>query len=248
MDRESLRQASLSRRTNATIEQTESKSVKWNCDYCSRSFVTELGFMQHKCREKERLDELRSPTGQAAYSYYSLWMTANKRSTPPTETFLTSRQYSNFIRFAQWAEKLSIANVPQFIKLMVEAEVQPPLWCRSNTYELFLQWYEGVYPPEAQFIDSLDELKHLAIDAACPLPDIFSHLGPIEIAKLVRKRKLSPWLLVTSKAFLTWAQRQPQYDRDMLNEAIDFKAFSLKLSANIELTKLLKEACQNEGL
>lgn len=248
MDRDQIRQAAKSRRSSATIEQSQVKKIAWDCEYCNRTFATENGFMDHNCIAKNKLDQLKSPLGQAAYSYYSIWMKQKGRSVPPQETFMSSRQYSNFIRFAEWVEKLSIPNPEQFIRLMIEADVQPPLWCRHNTYTMFLQWYEGIYSPEEQFIDSLEELKHIAVDLECTVSDIFEKLGPVEISKLVRKRKISPWLLVTSKVFLTWAQKRPQFEKDMLNEAIDFKTFASKLGSRPDITPLFKKACESEGL
>jgi hypothetical protein len=248
MDRDEIRQSAKSRRSSATIEQSAFKKVVWECEYCSRSFATETGFMDHRCAAKAKLDQLKSPTGQAAYSHYSEWMKQKGRSVPPPETFLESRQYSNFIRFAEWSNKLSIPNPKQFIKLMIEADVSPVLWCRHNAYTMFLEWYDGVHSPEEQFIESLEELKQLAVDAGCGLSEIYNVLGAAEIAKLVRKRKLSAWLLVTSKVFLMWAQKLPQHEKDMLNEAIDFKTFANKLGSRPDITPLFKKACESEGI
>jgi hypothetical protein len=210
--------------------------------------MTELGFMKHHCRERDRLDQLRSPVGQAAYAAYGEWMRLQRRSVPPAETFMTSRQYNHFIKFAEWADKTAIPNVSSFIKLMVDSGTQPVLWCRSNTYELYLQHYDSTFPPEQQFVESLEQLKLMAIDHGCEVSELFQQLGAIELAKLVRRRKLSPWVLVVSPKFLKWAAGLAQYERDIMNEAVNFMAYANRLNANRELARLFREACEQEGL
>jgi hypothetical protein len=210
--------------------------------------MTETGFMNHRCPEHERLNQLRSPLGQRAYSYYAEWMRLKKRAVPPQETFLVSKQYNYFVKFAEWSDKTAIPNVPRFIELMVETDTQPVLWSRDSTYSLYLQWYDNAYPPEQQFIETLDALKKLAEEHGVALREIFPKLGAMELARLIRRRKLSPWLLIVAPTFLHWAQVLPQAERDMLGEAINFKAYADKIKARPDLTTELRAACEHETL
>jgi hypothetical protein len=245
VNREDLRKSAAGRR-NSLVETPQ--NTVWHCEYCSRDYQTENGFMNHHCREREKLDELRSPLGQSAYLHYSAWLRYKKRSVPPAETFMASRQYNYFIKFAEWAAKTAIPNIDRFIELMVETDTPPMLWCRNTTFALYLQWYDSTYPPEFQFIETLDFLKITASDYACDLRDVFSTLGYTAIAKLVRRRKISPWLLVVSPVFLRWAQSLSQEKRDILNEAIDFRTYADKIKERPELAAELRTACQQEGL
>lgn len=246
MDREQLRKAAEGRRNQADTEAT--KATVWRCEFCTRDFMTELGFMKHHCRERDRIEQLKSPLGQAAYAAYGEWMRQQRRSVPPAETFMSSKQYNNFIKFAEWAEKTAIPNTSSFIKLMVDSGTQPVLWCRSSTYELYIQHFDTVFPPEQQFVESLEQLKLMAIDHGCELSELFQVLGAFELAKLVRRRKISPWILVVSQKFLRWAQSLPQLERDVLNEAVNFMTYAGRLNTNRELARLFREACEQEGL
>lgn len=245
MDREELRKAAANRRSNQALT---SQAMVWHCDHCSRDFQTENGFMNHFCREREKLDLLRSPLGQTAYSYYSTWLKLKKRSVPPAETFMSSRQFNYFVNFAEWSNKTAVPNVTRFIELMVETDTPPMLWCRSTTYALYLQWYDGAYPPELQFIETLDLLKGYALDLNCQLKDVFKEIGSVDLARLVRRRKISPWLLVVAPSFLKWVQTVPQVERDVLNEAVNFKAYADKIKQQPELARELRSACEQEGL
>lgn len=246
LDREAIRKAAASRRT-VDEPQPVAKSA-WRCDFCLRDFQTETGFMRHYCEERERLEILKSPRGQAAYSMYSEWMRLQRRSVPSPQTFSTSKQWNYFLRFAEWSEKTAIPNTNQFIKLMVETGTQPVLWCRSQTYALYLQWYDNAYPPEQQFIETFDRLQSMAIDHRCSPAELYQVLGPFEIANLVRRRKLSPWLLVVSPRFLKYASSLSQQERDVLNTAIDFGVYAKKLQQLPDLAREFKRACESEDI
>lgn len=243
MDRESLRREAASRRNDPG---TPLQSVvSWDCEFCARSFMTELGFMNHHCREREKIEELKSPAGQAAYSYYAEWMRLQKRSVPDQDRFMSSRQYNFFMKFAVWSEKTAIPNPTQFIKVMVETGTQPVLWCRDTTFAMYLDWYDNAYPPIDQFLETYDRLAWLAIECGVSFENVYETLGPKEIAKQVRRRKLSPWFLVVSSKFLKWVQSLPQEDKDLVSEAVNFGAYASKLKNQPELARELRAACED---
>ena len=246
MDREQLKRAAAARRTSSEPE-SATRHVRWVCDFCSRDFATEAGFMQHACRAKHKLELLKSPRGQAAYQYYSEWMRLKGRSVPPQETFLESRQFNNFMKFSEWSEKTAIPLIMSFIKLMVETDTQPVLWCRSTTYEMYMQWYNTAFSPEEQFLSSFEKMKEIVIDIGCKREEVYEKLGSAEIIQLIRRRKISPWFLVVSKRFLTWATSLPQAERDDLNQAINFVAYANQLNGLIDAARLMRQACEQEG-
>lgn len=243
MDREALRKEAASRRNDvgAPLQQ----AISWNCEFCLRSFMTENGFMNHRCPEREKIEELKSPTGQAAYSFYSEWMKLQKRSVPDQDRFMNSRQYNFFMKFAVWSEKTAIPNPMQFIKVMVETGTQPVLWCRDTTFAMYLEWYDNAYPPIDQFLETLDKLSMYAVDYGVPLEQVYQAMGAREIAKLVRRRKLSPWFLTVSKKFLEWVQSLSADERGMVSDAVNFGAFAGKLKQQPELARELRAACES---
>ena len=245
LDRQELKRAAANRRNEV---QVAGRTLTWHCQHCLRDYKTEEGFMKHFCPDRERLEELKTPKGQAAYSFYGEWMRLQRRSVPPIDTFAHSRQFNHFIKFAEWTDKTSVPNPNQFITLMVETGTQPVLWCRDTTYAMYLQWYDGVYPPEQQFIETYDTLKGIALDLGVPLNQIYPSIGAIELAKLIKKRKISPWLLVVSKNFLNWVKSLPPVERDIISEAVNFAAFSLKLRENPAIARELGAACELENI
>lgn len=245
MDRETLRSQSAKRRNQVLVEEQTKKKVTWACEYCEHEWATETGFMNHRCKERDRLDELKSPMGQAAYSYYSEWMKLNKRSVPPIETFSESKMYSTFIKFANHVVKVRLPNVSGFIRTMVEnGKVQPSLWCRDNVYAMYLQGYDRVVNPTQQFFDSFEEIDTLSMELKCTKAEVFEKIGVEVVLDLVQKRKLSPWFLVSSTAFRNWMSTQKPDDTMRLEDAIQVGALLSRVAHDKKLMELLTQFSQ----
>lgn len=225
MDRQQLRSQASSRRSEAEAEKPVSKA-SWDCHYCSRSFKMETAFMKHHCRERDRLDELRSPIGQAAFSYYNIWFKARRFSPQTIETFAEAKLYTTFIRFAKHVLATNLPDPEEFIKLMVNQSpaVPPVLWCADTTYSMYLQSYDAAVSPEKQVIRSIDELLDLAKDLECSPARVYGAMGTELLVTLIRKRKLTFWALLSSARFKAWLLKQPAMEKDVIVQAINVPA------------------------
>ena len=163
--------------------------------------MNETVFMNHKCREQERFEVMKSPLGQSAYAYYSEWMRISKKSVPRHETFLISKFYTTFVKFAEFAEKTNLPNPLTFIRFMVNMSMSPTLWSRDNVYALYMQSYDEQNPPCNQFVESLDFALGLCSEYGCEPKDLFKTLPPQDLEKFIRRRKLSSWFLLACRTF-----------------------------------------------
>lgn len=180
-----------------------SKSKNWHCHYCNHRFRNEMTFMKHHCEPKRRAQELMSPLGQAAYSYYREWMRLKRYSQPSSVAFMESRYYRAFINFAQLVVDANIANPNKFISLMVEADVLPVLWCRDQCYAVYLDWVDKLSDPLEQVQESISYLLDICERENVSLDKIAEHLGGQRIISLIRQRRLTPWLVFTAETFRT---------------------------------------------
>lgn len=249
MDREALRSKAASRRNVLDADSSTAQKVSWDCSYCSKAFLSEKVFMKHRCREKERIDELKSPVGQAAYLYYAEWMRASGRSVPDIERFSHSTFYTTFIKFAQHVQRVHIPNVKVFIKLMVDnGNVSPGLWCRDNVYAMYLNWYDKGHNPETQFLESLDYAKALAAEHQCPVYKVFEAVGWEKLDDLIRRRRLSTWFLLSSKVFRQYIMKLQPEEKEVLDRAMNSGAMIAHIQQHADLFKLFNAATQSEGL
>lgn len=248
MNREELKQQAASRRTDGEVQ--SQATGKWVCAYCSRPFVYEKGFMDHRCKEKLKLDQLRSQLGQAAYAHYSEWMRAQRHTVPPIEIFADSKFYSTFIKFAEYVEKTKLPNVKEFIRAMVEAtpKVSPGLWCKDTVYSMYLQGYDAVVPPTKQFVDSVDVISDLAAELKTEPKDVFGAIGVETLVGLIQKRKLSHWFLLASDAFKSYLRALPAEQRDQVTRALNIDAAVSRIKQEQVLFKEFGRGTRELGL
>ncbi len=251
MDREALKVLAAGRRTGADAAPS-AKRIAWTCELCEHAFASEKTFMKHRCRGRERLDELQGQIGQAAYALYAEWMRASKRSVPPIETFAHSLLYTSFVKFARHVQRVQMPNTTGFVRTMIEhGNIQPSLWCRDNVYAMYLRGYDEIVPPEQQYLSSLELLHVLATEHGVPVGGLFDALGVGIVLDLVQRRKLSPWLLISSHRFREFMSGQDVADRDRLEAAIQVGAMVMRIrqcSTTAEMFSLFNEVSKKEGL
>lgn len=223
--------------------------IIWRCNHCSREFQQEKAFMNHSCKEKKRIDELRSPTGQAAYAYYSEWMRLQRYTVPPIETFAESKFYGQFIRFATHAVKSNLPDVNEFIRLMVEnSKVPPMLWCRDNVYAMYLKAYDAAVNPEKQFLRAIDLLLDYANTLNVSIGDVFEAIGVEMLYDLIGKRRLTFWSLLASDRFKQWLMKLPIEQRDLLASALNVPAALERFAQEPYLIKQFGTGMREIGL
>jgi hypothetical protein len=205
--------------------------------------------MNHRCREKQRHEELRGPVGQAAYAAYSHWMKVQKHSVPGLDTFGESKFYSAFLRFAEFAIKVRLPNVNRFIEVMVEnGKVPPVLWCRDSVYSIYLRSYDAAVAPITQFTEGLQVLEDLAVELKVPLAEIFPAIGVDALEDLIARRKVTFWLLMASGKFRAYLLSLPQVDKERLQNALNSGAVLERLNQEAELFREFVAATKEVGL
>ena len=229
---------------------TTETAKKFGCQYCLASFKREVSFMRHKCKEMERMEELRSISGQSAYALYCDWMKELKRKPPPIETFADSMYYTAFIKFEKFVKDVGIIRPKSYIRVMQERKISPTLWARNESYRFFIEWNDKVSPPDYQAEVTVDTLCNLASKHGISVHDIFIRLHPREIIQLIRERKLSMWVLLHSSVFKQHLQNYDLEDRKELNKLVDFEYWAdvLHKPENEQTRVFMKEITNELGI
>lgn len=227
---------------------SDTSGTGWICNFCKKKFKSEVMYMKHSCPEMMRHDALSKPEGQAAYQFYCDWMRLHKKSIPNMDTFATSRYCTSFLKFAKHIKKINLSNPDTFVKLMIERDISPMLWTRSQCYDIYLAYYDNMQNPTLQVADSIDVLVKLAEKEEVELSKIFEHLGSNRITELVVQRKLTPWLLFCSRTFGNFLRSLPASEWTVMQDAINPGYWAEKLEDNKDLVAEIIEISNDVGL
>ena len=211
------------------MQTSRTTEAHFTCKHCKKVFVREHRYLAHNCKQMKRIEELKSPNGQAAWNYYQLWMRELKRMPPPANAFLTSKYFRTFVNFTNFTKKVSLPRPDRFIWLMVEKKYQPNIWTSDDVYSIYLEYLDRKQEPIDSAKISIKTLLNYATQHNIDVSTVFDTIHPNELQQFLRVRQLSPWLLVYSKKFGDfYNNKTTQEQRIILDALIQFDYWAQK--------------------
>ena len=234
---------------------SSTKDSLFHCHYCSKNFHSEHIFMRHVCLQKKKALQFVSPVGQAAFAFYNDWMHARKYSKQTGDAFLASRMFTSFVKFAEFVKNTDIRKPDRYLRIMVDKNIQPPLWCTDGAYKLYLESFDLDEDPIKEVQDTINFLIDLCIkenvltaDGHADLSKIVSTLGPQRILNYIRNKSITPWIIFTSESFKVFIRNLDDEHRKNLDNIIKISYWFDKLTNNTKATKDIKEICAGLGM
>lgn len=225
------------------------KKDRYRCKFCEATFVQEQRYIKHRCKQMLRDEEFRTLLGQAAWSHYQKWMKAYRRLVPAPSTFLSSKYYQSFIRFAKHVQALHIPDVDSFIYLMKERDISPTIWTNDQVYTIYLEYLDRRASPEEQAKITITTLFKIADAAECDVGNVFGVLEPNEVISLLQERRLSPWLLLYSSKFKDMLLNKTSPEQRIIMETIIRPQYWVKkFEKHPEGVKLMKKYVEELGI
>lgn len=214
--------------------------MNFECGYCHRTFVRENAFMKHRCKTMIRAEEIVTPQGQTAYNYYAKWMHSYKRKVPTIQVFTTSRYYTTFFKFADFAKRMDLMNIDTFIRYMKIKDIQPSLWMHDRTYVLYLEYVDNHISPMDRVSYMLNELQDYAEEFGCDISEVLDNMTPNECMDEIRKRVFTPWLLSHMTQFKRMVLRCSSEERKIMEDLIRPPYWKLQFNKQPESVEVIK--------
>ena len=220
----------------------------YTCKFCEHGFMTESRYLKHTCDKMRRHEEIKTPIGQTAYSFYQLWFQLKKKVAPAIESFLESKQYKPFIQFATFVKRVKITEVDLFIRMMNEKSVLPAHWTRDEMYSLYLEYLDRKITPYRQAGITVKTIEKLADAASCDISEVFNILTGPELIQLVRERKLSPWVLLKSPKFNVKFELMSQEEQGIFLKLVRLEYWKNKFVSKPEVNQYMKKLVEEMEL
>ena len=180
---------------------------RYQCQFCDKVYQKEQAYLNHRCKQMIRNEEIKTPLGQAAWSFYQKWLRAQRKMAPGIDAFLSSRYYQTFMNFAKFVKRVHVPDPDVYIKLMVQMDMTPMLWCHDQTYTHYIEYLDRFADPMDRAKTTIDTLFRIAEAAEIDVSEVFDVIQPNELCQLLHQRRLSPWLLIKCSKFWALIQR-----------------------------------------
>ena len=214
---------------------------KYECHLCRQKFKIESRYMKHECKEMKRDKEFRTMVGQSAWLYYQTWMKTNRKLVPQPKSFLGSRYYNTFIKFSKHVRKVHLPDVNSFIRFMKDRGIQPTIWTNDQVYSLYLEYLDRKAPATKRAETTIDQFLKVAEAADVDVGEIFEILDASDVIALLRRRSISPWILLNSNKFTTFFTTKTNSDeRIVLESLIRPEFWREKFAKNPKIVQMMK--------
>jgi hypothetical protein len=216
----------------------------FKCTFCHHQFRYEDRYLKHRCKIMIRTKELETVEGQAGWFFYQTWMRNKHRQIPQLKSFLHSKFYGPFLRFAQFAKQVRIPDPDLYIAQMVYLDMQPVLWTNDQVYANFLEYMDKKVLPSKHVQITINTLFDIADDLNCEVSDVFNYITPNDLIQMMRQRKLSPWILLHSEKFKKFFLTLSQQHKIILETIIRPVYWAEKLKNHPDLVQDMKKYVQ----
>jgi hypothetical protein len=197
----------------------------------------------------KRFELLDTVQGRHAYLTFNEWRKICKRPVLSVEEFVNSRNYKAFQKFSDFIRERNLPNKRDYMSYMVSKNMPPQLWSDYDVYDNYIQNFDNNYSIDYKINTSLETISELCRTYECLPAEIFEHVKPIQLLKIINARKLSPWILLQSNKFMDYLKyKTNKEERVLFNTFIDISRWKKDLSENPSKVSEIKSINKELGI
>lgn len=208
---------------------TERVKPFFECPHCFKKLTTEARLAKHNCEEKKRAEYLKTSKGKSAYFCYKAWLNAQGRTVKDIDQFKNSKYFNSFVEFVKFCNRVGVPDRKHYVEYMLQCGLMPTQWSNAETYNSYIQHFDASKTPLEMASITADTMFDLSGIFECEIGEVFEHMTSADIMRLVTARKLSPWLLLFTKGFMTHVRTDTTAEqRILINSVINHKFWANK--------------------
>jgi len=191
-----------------------------------------------RLRESNEIEVLAAFEAQKSYNRM-----IHRRGSKDVDKFIKTATYTHFIKLIRFAKEVHLPDIELYIKLMVNSKRQPNTWCNDRSYRVFLQQMNTSTNATDAIRLSAQELQDIAEKLNVSVQEAVDLMTIQEMLQMVRQRRISPWIVLNSKAFIEKIFGADASDRDAVSKVIDPDYWTIVMAQNRKAIQFSKQVC-----
>jgi hypothetical protein len=180
---------------------TQTQNKDHVCIHCGKGFKLEKTLMAHMCEPKRRHLQKNEKRVQVGFLTFNKFYTIVQRTKEKTyEDFCKSSYYNAFVKFGSFVTNVNCIYPEKFIDFVIKSGVKLDHWCRDELYDTYLFEMIRIEPVEGAVQRSLQTMMDWGDKQEAPFNDYFKYVNHNRAVNDIRYGRVSPWLLLNSKA------------------------------------------------
>jgi hypothetical protein len=233
----------------STKETSETKPLKYGCEFCNREFAKERTLLTHICETKHRWLEKDKQGCRIAYQSFVQFYakhTASKKLKTQLE-FIKSAYYIAFVKFGNYCVDINCINVSRYVDWLLRDQIKLDNWTSDSNYNKFLQEYLRIEDPFDAIKRSVEFCMSIAETEKVLHNDVLRYVNPNKVCYAVTTGKISPWVLYQSSSGIHFLETLNPDHAKMIMDYINPEQWALKFHRETENVKQVKELLNAGG-
>ena len=167
------------------------------CRFCGNSFKSPNTLSVHVCVKKRRHMDSESPGPRMGFRVFQRFFALTTKSKVPKslDDFINSAYYIDFVKFGHYLIHLKPIVINEFIDYVIKNSIKLKDWTKEAVYDAYIDALVKTEPAENAVERSIVTIAEWTAKNNCPMDEFFKKATANEIAFLVRRGRLSPWVL-----------------------------------------------------
>jgi hypothetical protein len=223
--------------------------MKFECQYCKKSFAKETTLVVHVCEQKKRFQSQNETGIQLALRAYQKFYEMSQGSGNPKsfEDFARSPYYRAFAKFGQYCVSIRAVNIPRFTEWLLKNNKKIDYWCKDSVYEEFLEQYLRVESPMDALYRSVECGIRWAHETGNPAHDYLRYGNDNALCYAISSGRISAWVLYNCDSGQSLLGRLGNEQISMIWPFIDSDFWKNKLRDYPDDVKIVKDLLQQAG-
>jgi len=223
---------------------------EFECKYCSKCFTKPTTLAVHICPKKRRFLDIDIPSSRLGFRVFQRFyqLTTTSKKLKSVEEFIESQYYVEFVKFGHYLIDIKPINIDQFIDFVINNSVKLKDWTKEFVYD---QYIEDLIKKEPA--DSAVERSILTIDEwiqknKVDMNTFFKNVSANEAAFLIRRGRLSPWVLYLAESGDPLMQSFNEDHAKIIGSLIDPSYWHRKFKSKSEDVEFISGVLKSAGL
>jgi len=174
--------------------------MKFECQYCKKSFVKETTLAVHVCEQKKRFQSQNETGIQIGLRAYQKFYEMSQGAGKPKlfDDFAGSPYYRAFARFGQYCVGIRAVNIPRFTEWLLKNNKKIDYWCSDKVYGEFLEQYLKIENPMDALYRSVEYSSRWADETGNPSNGYLRYGNDNALCYAITTGRISAWVLYNS--------------------------------------------------
>jgi hypothetical protein len=183
--------------------------MKFECQYCKKSFVKETTLMVHVCEQKKRFQSQNETGIQLALRAYQKFYEMSQGTGKPKafDDFARSPYYRAFAKFGQYCVSIRAINIPRFTEWLLKNNKKIDHWCSDKVYGEFLEQYLKIENPMDAAQRAIETSIKWSEETGNPPQDYIRFGNDNTLCYAVSTGRISAWVLYNSTSGREFLER-----------------------------------------